>query len=208
MFMTTRIPAAMLSCVVTWSTALAGSIDAASQSIANPVLRAELLQRAERDQAVRREFIQNGADRPNEDVVARGRVIDAENLSRLKAIVAKYGWPGPELVGKDGSEAAFLLLQHADLAFQKEMLPVIEAAYRAQQTSGQNYALLTDRVLVREGKPQRYGTQFQVRNRDLVPDPIEAEAAVDQRRAAVGLPPLAEYLQLMREMYFPNRGPG
>ena len=203
--MTGRVAAATLGCVVTCVTAFGGSPDAGKQSIANPVLRAELLERAELDQAVRREFIQKGVDRPNEDVVARGRAIDVENLARLKAIVAKYGWPGPELVGKDGTEAAFLLLQHADLAFQKEMLPPVEAAYRAQQASGQNYALLTDRVLVREGKRQRYGTQFQVRDQDLVPDPIEDETAVDERRAAVGLPALADYLKVMREMYFPKR---
>jgi hypothetical protein len=185
--------------------ALSGNSDAGQQSIGNPALRAELLERVDKDQAIRRELIDKGVDRSNEDVVARGRAIDADNLERLKAIVAEYGWPGPALVGKDGTEAAFLLLQHADLPFQKQMLPLVEAAYRGQQLSGQNYALLTDRVLVREGRKQRYGTQFQIKERDLIPDPIEDDAAVDERRASVGLPPLADYLKFMREMYFPKR---
>jgi hypothetical protein len=203
--MTGRRTVATLGCVVACVIGLGGRPSAGKQSIGNPALRAELLERADKDQVVRRELIEKGVDRPNEDVVARGRTIDPENLARLRVIVAEYGWPGQGLVGKDGTEAAFLLVQHADLVFQKEMLPLVEAAYHAQQLPGQDYALLTDRVLVREGKRQRYCTQFQVRDRDLIPDPIEDEAAVDERRADLGLPRLAEYLRLMRELYFPKR---
>ena len=45
----------------------------------------------------------------------------------------------------------------------------------------------------REGKPQIYGTQFRESNGELVPEPIDDEVHVDERRARVGLPPLAEY---------------
>jgi hypothetical protein len=133
--------------------------EAGSPSVKEPALRRELLERLEQDQAIRNERIRKGVEHPDEAILARMRAIDTANTERVRAIVRQYGWPSPELVGRDGAEAAFLLVQHAELAFQKEMLPLVEKAYRSGGLSGQSFALLPDRVLVREGKPQVYGTQ-------------------------------------------------
>lgn len=73
--------------------------------------------------------------------------------------------------------------------------------------SGQSYALLLDRVLVAEGKRQVYGTQAKLKGKEFVPDPIEDEANVDKRRAEVGLPPLSEYLRVLKQVYFPQDKP-
>jgi len=190
---------------------LASNIQAqttSAQSVANPTLRQELLQLVEQDQAIRNELIKKGIEHPDESVLARMKVIDAANTERMRAIVRQYGWPGPELVGQDGTEAAFLLVQHADLALQKEMLPLVEKSYKSGQLSGQSYALLLDRVLVGEGKPQVYGTQAkrmeEWKGREPVLQPIEDEANVDKRRAEVGLFPLSEYRELLKKMYFPQ----
>ena len=185
--------------------------DAPKLSVKEPALRAELLQRVEQDQAIRNELISHGIKNPDEAILARMETIDAANTERMKAIVDQYGWPGPELVGRDGSEAAFLLVQHAELSFQEKMLPLVEKAYRSGGLSGQDYALLLDRVRVGEGKPQVYGTQakrFEEWNgQEPVLQPIEDEANVDKRRAEVGLPPLAEYRQMLKRMYFPPSKP-
>jgi len=181
--------------------------DSQTSPVANTALRLELLKRAEQDQAIRRELIAKGVQQMTEEDGARIRAIDADNTARMKAIVQQYGWPGPELVGKDGSEAAFFLVQHADHTFQKEMLPLVRNAYVTGGLLGQDYALLQDRVLVGDGKPQLYGTQFKFRGKELVPDPIEDELNVDRRRAEVGLPSLAEYLEFARRMYFPENRP-
>lgn len=176
--------------------------------VKEPALRRELLKRVEQDQAIRNELISKGVKNPDKAVLARMRAIDAENTERVRAIVARYGWPGPELVGRDGAEAAFLLVQHADHAFQKEMLPLVEKAYRGGGLSGQSYALLLDRVLVGEGKPQVYGTQAkrfeEWKGQEPVLEPIEDEANVDKRRAEVGLPPLSEYREGLKQFYFPQ----
>lgn len=177
--------------------------------ITNNVLRTELLERVTRDQAIRKEMIAHGVENPDKEIMARMAAIDAENLARMKEIVRQYHWPGPGLVGQDGAEAAFLMVQHAPHDFQKEMLPRVRSAYRAGDLQGQDYALLLDRVLVREGKPQVYGTQARPfsewKNREPALDPIEDEAHVDQRRAEVGLFPLAEYRKMLKQMYFPER---
>lgn len=180
----------------------------AKNSVANPSLRKELLKRLEKDQAIRFEMIAKGAFKPGSPQFNRMVSIDAKNTAWMKTVVAKYGWPGPELVGKDGTEAAFLLVQHAEHNFQKEMLPLVRDAYRAKKLSGQDYALLLDRVLVGDGKPQVYGTQAKGvekwNGHEPVFEPIEDEANVDRRRAEVGLPPMAEYAKGLKEMYFPK----
>jgi hypothetical protein len=177
-------------------------------SVANPALRKELLKRLEKDQAIRNEMIAKGAFQPGSSLFKRMIALDAKNTARMKDIVRQFGWPGPELVGEDGTEAAFLLVQHADHDFQKEMLPLVRDAYIAKKLSGQDYALLLDRVLVRDGKPQIYGTQAKGVDKwngnEPVFDPIEDEANVDRRRAEVGLPPMAEYVKALKEVYFPK----
>jgi len=177
--------------------------------VENPALRDELLQRMQADQDIRNELIAQGVEKANEDVRARMKQIDADNQARLKAIVADHGWPTVKQIGREAVHAAFLLLQHAsDTGFQKEMLPLVEKSYENGEFEGQSYALLFDRTRVREGKPQRYGTQARAVSewKDQQPAlmPIEDEEHVEERRAEAGLPPLALYLKLLKQTYFPE----
>jgi hypothetical protein len=171
--------------------------------VTDPGLRRELLRMAEQDQAVREEMTRSGWDHPDPGIAARMAAVDAQNTARVREIFKQHGWPDPGLVGVDGAEATFLLVQHAEPSFQKEMLPLVEKAFRAGGLRGQSYALLKDRVLVAEGKPQIYGTQTKLKGKDFIPAPIADEANLDKRRAEVGLQPFAEYLKLLKEVYFP-----
>jgi uncharacterized protein DUF6624 len=196
-----------LCCGVSLSTTLQAQTTPKTAA-ANPTLRQELLNRVQQDQAIRNELISKGIQNPDKALLARMQTIDSENTARMKTIIKQHGWPGPDLVCKDGTEAAFLLVQHADYEFQKQVLPLVRQAYQSHKLSGQNYALLLDRVLVRDGKPQVYGTQAKSfdhwKGHEPVLEPIEDEGNVDKRRAEVGLPPLAEYFKMLKEMYFPN----
>jgi hypothetical protein len=53
-------------------------------------------------------------DPPEEAPASARRVVDLvrAHTARLRAIVSQYGWPGRSLVGEDGADAAWLLLQH------------------------------------------------------------------------------------------------
>ncbi len=191
-----------------WAQATGTKPVTAAPPPAKPALRRELLAMAERDQAIRKEWIAKGVEHPDASIGARMNAIDTANTARVKAIVRRYGWPGATLVGLDGSEAAFLLVQHADYATQKQMLPLVKKAYQEGSMPGQDYALLLDRVLMREGKPQVYGTQARQfsewKGHEPVLMPIEDEANVDKRRASVGLFPLAQYKKMLKEAYFPQ----
>jgi hypothetical protein len=56
-------------------------------------------------------------------------------------------------------------------------------------------------VLVNEGKPQRFGTQFQLVDGKLVAFPIDDRVHLDERRAKVGLDPIAKYVKDLGELY-------
>jgi Family of unknown function (DUF6624) len=155
-----------------------------------PDLRAELLRRAARDQDARMQ-----AERDWEPVAA----VDAENLPWLKQVIAETGWPGRSLVGEDGAHAAWLLAQHADRdpAFQRSCLTLMTDAAGHGEASPTEVAYLTDRVLLAEGQQQEYGTQLAGRDGRWQPRQLRDSGTVDQRRAAVGLGPIADYLAMM-----------
>jgi hypothetical protein len=146
----------------------------------------ELLRRVEIDQVARKAFDLDGV-----------READADNLPWLKTVVAEHGWPGVSLVGTDGAHAAWLLTQHADAdrAFQRQCLDLMTAAVEAGEATVRDLAYLTDRVLLAEKQPQVYGTQVTRRGGQIVPLELRDPDGVDARRAAVGLGPLAEYVQ-------------
>jgi hypothetical protein len=152
-------------------------------------LKAELRARAHADQAARL-----GDDF---SLVIK---VDAENLRWLRGFIDEHGWPGADLVGEDGASAVWLLAQHAvmDVGFQRRCLDLMTEAVEAGQAGEagrRELAYLTDQVLLGEGKPQEYGTHVTQVGRGYQPAPLRDPDSVDERRAAMGLEPLADYLR-------------
>lgn len=117
--------------------------------------------------------------------------VHAVNAAMLQDIIATGGWPDPAVIGEEATAAAWLIAQHAIglPAFQRACLIGIEASNAPRW----QMAMLEDRIRGYEGRLQRYGTSFDWDDNGILsPSPIEDEAGVDARRAAVGLPPLAD----------------
>lgn len=153
-----------------------------------PELRAELVAMLEEDQAERSGEVATSNDRPRAE--------------RLREIVERHGWPTYAMVGEDGATAAWAIAQHADhdVALQKQMLDLMSAAVDQGEADPSQLAFLTDRVAINNGRPQVYGSQMGCVAGEAVPGPIEDEANVDDRRAAMGLEPLADYLAQFDEV--------
>ena len=163
-------------------------------------LRAELREMFRVDQELRHKWMEEGDD---QELASQVGEVDQKNTARMRQIIDAHGWPGQTLVGEDGANAAWLLVQHADAdrPFQKRCLELMAAA-GPEEVSQSNLAYLVDRVRVGEGEPQVYGTQFWTDEKgQFGPQPIEDEALVDERRASVGLGPLAEYRKTMMDIY-------
>lgn len=160
----------------------------------------ELLDMGRRDQAVREGMTSSTLQ--DTTFMARMMRTDSALSRRLMALVEARGWPEAGEVPDSALKAAFLVVQHSPYdAWQAQMLPSVEKSAEAGALSGQEFALLFDRVRGRMGQPQRYGTQLGLAGDTLVLQPLEDPDSVDAWRKQVGLPPLEEYLDMVREAY-------
>jgi hypothetical protein len=167
-------------------------------------LRAELLERADRDQTARRSVPPRHTSAQWERIVAP---VDADNTARLRQIIDDHGWPGAGLVGQDGAHAAWLIAQHSVPDLQELWLPLLEAAAACHDASRTDLAYLTDRVLMHRGDPQRYGTQYTYSEGELTLWPVESPEDLDERRAELGLEPEAQNRARILASYEPGPSP-
>lgn len=156
------------------------------------------------DQEIRFELIklqQQGKMNSDEfkNLVKQMKEQDSVNLEKVTSIL-ENGWP--DGLNMQGNQTLFLVIQHADLATQKEYLPVIENAVNENKTQPSNLALLKDRVALREGKKQIYGSQVFIDSNtgNKYVEPIQNPEKVDSLRAEVGLPSMDVYLNQAFQM--------
>lgn len=82
----------------------------------------------------------------------------------------------------------------------QECVCLLQDAVIREDVAGWQLAFLQDRVRTMSGKPQYYGTQFDVdENGWPTPFPIEDPARVNERRAGLGLNSLEERQEQMIE---------
>jgi hypothetical protein len=119
---------------------------------------------------------------------------DSINLEKVKAVLDQYGWLGIDEIGEKANMTLFLVVQHADSLTQVTYLPMMREAVQQGKARPENLALLEDRVLTRQGKPQIYGSQVRTgKSGKYEFFPIGDERNVNNRRSAVGLEPLEIY---------------
>ena len=120
--------------------------------------------------------------------------VDRENLATVVSLIEKCGMPTLEEVTQNQMMAIWLVFQHGDNASRKKYLPQIRKSVENGDLEEGQLALMEDRILVNDGKPQIYGSQFRIEDGDLVLYELANPETVDKRRAKVGLEPLSEYL--------------
>jgi hypothetical protein len=162
-------------------------------------LRSELLAMAAEDLRVRSELAADGS--LFHGYHPRMRAVHDSNASRLATILDEYGWPGERQVGREGANAAWLIVQHsiAHPALQRRAHELLQAAVRRGDAAPLQAAMLEDRIRVLEGRPQLYGTQFDWDSTgQLSPLPIEDPTEVEARRRTLGLEPLEQQVNDVR----------
>ncbi len=152
-------------------------------------IKEEILQMHDADQALRSHWIKEKDDEIVKEILA----LDEKNQERLLEIVEEMGWPGSDLIGEAGTHAFWLLVQHSpDVAFQNRCLPLLKKATGQGFAELKDFAFLQDRVLIRMGEPQIYGTQTVIVDGQVIFYPIQEEEDVEVRRFEMGLNTLWE----------------
>ncbi|MEZ4722456.1 MAG: DUF6624 domain-containing protein [Flavobacteriales bacterium] len=133
------------------------------------------------------------------------RRVDSFNHLLLVELFERHGFIGFDKAGTNGSHDFWLLMQHQDryTEFQEEVLAAMETEVDKGNADAQNYAYLTDRVLVNSGRPQLFGTQMELNEEQtsFVPRTCEEPEKLNERRAGMGLPPIEDYVNMMNEHY-------
>lgn len=161
-------------------------------------MRHRLLALAAAEARMRTELAQSGE--PVGSYPVRLRHLHEASARELELVIDDDGWPTPATSGDDGAEAAWLIAMHSVSrpSFMRRCLGLLKAAANRDDTPKRHAAMLEDRIRALEGRPQRYGTQLDWQAGKLAPLPIEEPTSVDERRAAVGLAPLAETIATAR----------
>lgn len=151
------------------------------------------------DLALRDKLVQNGqlSKGYNEEM----KELHNRNAKTLNDIIDTIGYPTVDKVGKEASEATWLIIQHSigQPEFMKKCAELLEIAVRENKAGPINLAYLTDRIAVFEGKPQLYGTQFDWDEiGELSPNPIDNLTKVNKRRKSIGLNSLEEQTEIIR----------
>jgi len=121
---------------------------------------------------------------------------DSLNQVRITGILNKYGWLGTDDIGIEGNATLFLVIQHANIKTQIEYLPMMRDAVNKGNARATSLALLEDRVALRQGGKQIYGSQISRDDKTgkYYVMPLEDPDNVDKRRHQVGLGPIKDYV--------------
>jgi len=154
----------------------------------NKSIAIELIEMARLDLQVREELLKAGKLSPGYHPDMEH--IHLKNAARLSEIINAIGYPTLSKVGKEASEAAWLIVQHAisEPTLMKRCHVLLSEA--SDDVNPQNLAYLHDRICYFEGRPQKYGTQFD--DRGLYP--VENKTEMIRLRKKLQLSVLDEAL--------------
>jgi len=169
-----------------------------ARQFTEPQVRSELQKRFESDQRARRAYLLKPLDTHLRFAVER---VDADNQAWLERLIRDQGVPTAEQVGENGVKWTWVLVQHtdADPKFQASVLPEFATRFAAHELSADAFAKISDRVLLAQGKPQQFGTQFNWLSGHFDPKGVDDLVAIDAHRRAIGLMPLADYACLVNQ---------
>lgn len=154
--------------------------------VPDPLLRAELVRRRDVDQQARHALSEGAVD------WAAVAEVDADNLAFLEPHIARHGWLGSDLVGGDGAQACWLMVQHAPPERQEEWLRLMQAAVLDGHAEKRDLVYLQDRVNMHAGRPQTHGTQWLGFGEVLRLWPVVDPEGLNERRLALELRPLTD----------------
>lgn len=131
-----------------------------------------------------------------------------QNKKQAEEMFRRFGFPGYQQIGEQGSRNFWLIVQHCDKypEFQKKVLLSMDKEVKRNNADPNNFAYLFDRVQVNGGQKQKFGTQVdydvEKTGRAFPKIGLIDSAQVDIFRTRYKLGHLKEYLNNMSSMHF------
>lgn len=164
----------------------------ATRQLTKPMLQEELQRRVDEDQEARRAW---NPQTPDADAADGVRRVDADNLRWLKRQLVRRGLPTVSEVGEYGVHLIWLLIHHADDSpdLQRIALGMFKGRLDAGEFDAADFARLSDRVALKQGRAQPYGTQYPWANGGLSVQSVPNLEEIAVNRGALGLMSLEDY---------------
>ncbi|MBQ8499853.1 MAG: hypothetical protein IJ005_02680 [Bacteroidales bacterium] len=190
------ILAALVCCSVSAQTGTADTRD---------MLDSLLCDIGRKDQEVRSDWAKVAAGKATQDEIIayamKMEETDNANLEVVSRILDTYGWP--DGLSEDANNAIFLVIDHSDLKTMKKYVGLFHDAVENGYLSMDELVTMEDRMLMNAGKPQKYGTQaysITAGGKAVIYIwPVENPDKLNQLRQSVGLSPIEEYLEMVKQ---------
>jgi VWFA-related protein len=186
---------------------LLGQIKEASNVQVNEALKAEIL-------AIKKEMSAEAAasvvekSRASTNNVGIGKTEDpsitaVKRSERICQILNSSAWPGKSLVGEEAASAWISLVKtYTSVPQQLDLLPIVSAGLNSGEIAkDSDLASFVDRLRLRVGQPQLFGTQLTEQNGFIVLYPLQSDQNVDGFRKEFGMDPLKDHLRAIQNVY-------
>jgi hypothetical protein len=128
--------------------------------------------------------------------------IDKENIAVIDSLL-QQGLP--KGLSEESYKTIWIVIDHASLEKQVQHLSIIEKMSSEGLIDVDNYAILFDRIAMKQNRPQRYGSQSvqfgTPGNMHLYIWPVENAESLDSLRETVGMGPILKYLEQLTEYW-------
>ena len=127
------------------------------------------------------------------------------NCQVVKNLFSEYGFLGIDQIGEKATHQFMLLVIHCfmDTDFQEKVIQSIHDEVQNRNVDPNDYAILMDKQHIHSGQKQVYGTQIKtLPSMWTVPEPMIDSLDVNERRLAIGLDPLEDYLNGYMKLHF------
>ncbi|WDF55867.1 DUF6624 domain-containing protein [Mucilaginibacter sp. KACC 22063] len=154
------------------------------------------------DQNSRKEFIKIYAENNPEKTKALAlqmKKTDKENQQFVAGLLDSCGWPNG--LSAANNHTIFLVIDHGEIDYANKYLPLVKQQAELGIVPKSDLATLQDRILLRNGQKQLYGTQTLTIGTIIKVWPVDEPAGLDERRKTMGLQPMDEYLQAVKKSY-------
>lgn len=128
----------------------------------------------------------------------------------VSTTIRQYGFPGKSLVGEQGAEYFANILSLPFIIKDNSMkgLQSMREKVLIKEADGNTFARLFDKMYYNQTKKQLYGTMVTLSCENCKPEEkkftvatIEDPIKVDERRKAIGLGPLKDYLEKLKKVF-------